>query len=1738
VANAIELLIQARDEASGTLKRVEQALSTFESAAKRASVAGAIAPNRFGLTGTAASLEQAAERATRFERAIRLAGLPLQQLAPYAASAIQPVAGLAQGLSTVAATAGPLGVAGAALLAIAGGAIAATSIAGKLADDFEQLDNAAKRIGTSTQNIQVLQEALREQGLSADVATTALTFLSRAIAENNPLLKQLGITARDPYTAFVQLADVLSRSSDTAKNNAIAMKLMGRGVGDLLSIMGDLNRVLPEIRARMQQNGSLITDDMVPALRKLDSELDVLKNDWHGAWTQLQKDMLPTATFVAKWADDTLAKLRDVVAGVKEAASNLGHPAPATPELLRGGGGAKFEPGPETPESRSGLRPGEPGPPLPPGFNDLVVKATLEENDAAKKLRETIDGLVKVFTDAGPKMQPVVQQLIDGLLHARDAAISARPAIEAALQAGLSTDAARAAVETANAIAKLKDEALAQAKQPIPVTLQIRTSHPPLVVLTEAEKKKAEDDARAVGKSVSDALDEALQKKREAVLRATLVVDLKQLDSVPLQIPEAVRALGEATTSWRDQLREMASGWRVSLDLQQQFFNTLNSGFASVADAAIFDSKRLGDALRSALRQGVSGATGSLIQGGLANLFNAFRKDKVGEIPAFDPKVLAGVGVQLQRASVHQETAATQIQSASVSLQAAAAALAQQAAAGALQTGAPGNEGDTPRTGEVAGGITSAAGQIGAFVPGRTGQQLEAVAAFGNAAKSVKDLAEGAVKAHGALTTLGEGFAKTAQFAAVLGKEFFVLIAAAAKAAIALLLAAAAALKAAAADTAKGVSGFISGLAKLFTGTAGAAGAAGAASGAGAAAGAGSGAAAGASAGTGAAAAAGVSLGPIALAVAAAVALYELVTHFKQVGHAISKALDDAGHAIEKGVAFIGRALDSLAKALGKAVEAILNAVVNLAKGIGHAIGSLFSGIGHAIGGVIKGIGHLLGFAQQQTGGEEEGGGVSPAAPPHPFSRGARPAGAERTLVALPPAAPPVLDIRPLLAPVTQLAAAAGLIATLAANPQPAGATELVRTLETTRNTESVRTLETVRESVRELVQRLESTRTSESVRSLESVREAVRELTQRFETSREASRTSETVRNTVQELTRRFDTLRESLHVTDTVRESIERLTQRFETNRESSRTSETVRSSEAVRSSEVTQRFDTLKESVKNTDTVRTAIERLTQRFEVSRSSESVRSIVERLTQRLETLKESVRSISSVREVIERLTQRSEVSRESIRDATVTRESTRELTQRSESTERLTQRFDTLRETLRNVLTVRDNLRESVRELVQRFEANHETTRDVERVRDTRTETARTSETVRTAETLRDTVRELTQRFEVSRHSDTVKQSERTVETLRRSIENLVQRFETNRENTRDVERVRDSRVTERSETSRSSEVSRTVESFRHTARELIQRFELARETSRDVERVRDSKLTERTETSRSSETLRTVASIRESIRELVQRFERSTETLRVVERAVAPAIARALPPPAPPAALPAVPQARAEAPARPAAAIPQPDGLRAVIASFGVLRGAADGLSTLLASVRGVRPNERPAVVAGPAGAPGAPGAPGLPGRPGVPALVRVQPAPGVDLSALVTALTARLAPLGDLPRTLTGLVRGGPQAPALLGSDALAQAKLLSLTLRPVPVVLQPAAPRGGGGDGAMLSELRALRASNEAMRHELQVWRSQAENDRPNLQVNAIGPQSILDAIGPHGPLYMAYQREAETKSAT
>lgn len=124
----------------------------------------------------------------------------------------------------------------------------------------EEFLNVSKQLGISVENISTLKYAAEASEQSFEQFTVSMRYLSKALYGTNEagkdttvLLKQLGVTSKDPYQALLQIADAFKGMESGSGKAAIAMLLFGQSGLDMISMLDEGSEGIKKLQGEVKE---------------------------------------------------------------------------------------------------------------------------------------------------------------------------------------------------------------------------------------------------------------------------------------------------------------------------------------------------------------------------------------------------------------------------------------------------------------------------------------------------------------------------------------------------------------------------------------------------------------------------------------------------------------------------------------------------------------------------------------------------------------------------------------------------------------------------------------------------------------------------------------------------------------------------------------------------------------------------------------------------------------------------------------------------------------------------------------------------------------------------------------------------------------------------------------------------------------------------------------------------------------------------------------------------------------------------------------------------------------------------------------------------------------------------------------------------------------------------------------------------------------------------------------------
>lgn len=169
----------------------------------------------------------------------------------------------------------------------------------------------AQRIGISYEELQKLQFAASQTGVSMNSLNTGLQRMSRrletvaqgAAPEVRKQLELMGIAIEDianlaPEEQFRMIADAMAGLETDAQRTRAAFALFDTEGVALVNTLRDGSAALDDYGATLQRTGGIISDETAAAAAAFNDQLDILQRSIGGASAQMAGELLPALTSI------------------------------------------------------------------------------------------------------------------------------------------------------------------------------------------------------------------------------------------------------------------------------------------------------------------------------------------------------------------------------------------------------------------------------------------------------------------------------------------------------------------------------------------------------------------------------------------------------------------------------------------------------------------------------------------------------------------------------------------------------------------------------------------------------------------------------------------------------------------------------------------------------------------------------------------------------------------------------------------------------------------------------------------------------------------------------------------------------------------------------------------------------------------------------------------------------------------------------------------------------------------------------------------------------------------------------------------------------------------------------------------------------------------------------------------------------------------------------------------------
>lgn len=169
-------------------------------------------------------------------------------------------------------------------------------------DTLDMLGDLQDRTGVAATTLAGFQLVAKQSDTSLEDLGKGLNKLSIFMAENGSEAAKLGVSAKDPAEAFIQLSKTLSSIEDPQQRAAVANKFLGKSFSELMpALMQGEDALRKQIEAG--KAFADITPEMVKQAQDFNDQLDKLKTQAGFASVSFAGQLLPSMT-------DTIAEMQ------------------------------------------------------------------------------------------------------------------------------------------------------------------------------------------------------------------------------------------------------------------------------------------------------------------------------------------------------------------------------------------------------------------------------------------------------------------------------------------------------------------------------------------------------------------------------------------------------------------------------------------------------------------------------------------------------------------------------------------------------------------------------------------------------------------------------------------------------------------------------------------------------------------------------------------------------------------------------------------------------------------------------------------------------------------------------------------------------------------------------------------------------------------------------------------------------------------------------------------------------------------------------------------------------------------------------------------------------------------------------------------------------------------------------------------------------------------------------------
>jgi hypothetical protein len=169
-----------------------------------------------------------------------------------------------------------------------------------VANHGEEMLKMSQQTGIAVDKLSGLAYAAQQSESSIDALITGSKEFSKAIhgmneegKDTTKLLSAIGVSAKDPYEALLQVADAFSGMEDGTGKSTLAIKLFGRSALDLIPLLNQGSAGIRELHDEAERAGVVIDQDMAKAADAFNDNITRMKANLMGMVQTIGNAVIP-----------------------------------------------------------------------------------------------------------------------------------------------------------------------------------------------------------------------------------------------------------------------------------------------------------------------------------------------------------------------------------------------------------------------------------------------------------------------------------------------------------------------------------------------------------------------------------------------------------------------------------------------------------------------------------------------------------------------------------------------------------------------------------------------------------------------------------------------------------------------------------------------------------------------------------------------------------------------------------------------------------------------------------------------------------------------------------------------------------------------------------------------------------------------------------------------------------------------------------------------------------------------------------------------------------------------------------------------------------------------------------------------------------------------------------------------------------------------------------------------------